>query len=190
MRRKNDIHPSHELWGQINSPSQSRPPLWLGDQLMWTSTINQQRLNRRLIWCTKIPAYPCKCILSLNQNDKVDIILLTVDGWWWSEASSFYAPFMDSIYLSVITSLYRCLWLYERGPKLRVTKAVMSKSYRFRSLAMTIYMAWEHVKQRLLAVCCLRLPSKCGRNFPQNSLAFCTVACLLLLRILFISLDL
>ena len=85
-------------------------------------------------------------------------------------------------------------WIYsvEQGPKLRVTKAVMSKNYRFRSFAISIYMVLGHVKQWLLiwgpfplvstestigalhgqqsAVHCLS--SNCGRNFSQNSLVF------------------
>ena len=83
---------------------------------------------------------------------------------------------------------------YERGLKLqvRVTKAVVSKNYRFRSFAISIYMVLGHIKQWLLnwrsfsirlhrinnrgaswsAVCCPRLSSKCGRIFPRNSLVF------------------
>ena len=39
---------------------------------------------------------------------------------------------------------------HERGPKLRVTKAIISTSYRFRLFAISIYIVLEHVKQWLL----------------------------------------
>ena len=74
---------------------------------------------------------------------------------------------------------------HEQGPKLRVTKALMSKNYRFRQFAISLYMVLQHAKQRLViwgsipihlhinnrgtswsAVC---FSSKCGRNFHQNS---------------------
>ena len=81
---------------------------------------------------------------------------------------------------------------HERGPKLRVTKAVISTSYRFRSFAISIYMVLEHVKQWLLIWKSISshlhrtknwalhgqqsavhfLSSKCGRNFPRNRLVF------------------
>ena len=103
-------------------------------------------------------------------------------------------------------------WIYsvEQGPKLRVTKAVMSKSYRFRSFAISIYMVLGHVKQWLLiwrsisfgfhrinnrgtswsAVCCPLFVFKVRKEFLSEQLGVCTVARLLLLLILFISLGL
>ena len=115
-----------------------------------------------------------------------------------------------NIYKHVFIQNLNCFicYTYELGPKLRVTKAVMSKSYRFRSFPISNYMALEHVKQRLLiwrsmsihphgtnnrnfswsAVCwTLFFLPKCERNFPSEQL---TVARLLLLQILLISLDL
>ena len=98
---------------------------------------------------------------------------------------------------------------YERGLKLqvRVTKAVVSKNYRFRSFAISIYMVLGHIKQWLLnwrsfsirlhrinnrgaswsAVCCPRFVFKVRKDFPSEQLGFCTLARLLLLQIRFIS---
>ena len=65
----------------------------------------------------------------------------------------------------------------ERGPKPRVTKAVMEKRYRFRSFAISIYMVpfiststIGALDGQQSAVHCLS--SKRGRNFPQTSLVF------------------
>ena len=92
-----------------------------------------------------------------------------------------------------------CLWWNEKGPKLRVTKAVIGQSYRFRSFAISICVLLEHIRQWLLiwrSIPCISTEStiwalhgqqsaihcsssKCGRSFPQNSLvlallrAFC-----------------
>ena len=86
----------------------------------------------------------------------------------------------------------------------------MRKSYRFRSFAVSISMVLEHVKQWVLirgsisihlhritntgpswsAACCPLFVFKVRKGFPSEQLGFWVVARLLLLQVLFISLDL
>ena len=56
-----------------------------------------------------------------------------------------------------IYSIQQIYQKYKQGPKLRFTKAIVSKSYRSRSLAKSTYMVLEHVKQWLLIWRCISI---------------------------------
>ena len=60
-------------------------------------------------------------------------------------------------YILPTPTTYTVYNIYEHRPKLRVTKAIVSKSYRSRSLAKSTYMVLEHVKQWLLIWRCISI---------------------------------
>ena len=131
------------------------------------------------------PTFSCTCIF----------LLLTLSLLWSSLfcssllSASAHLCFSSVHIVGSLTSKLPSIIYFSAGAG---TKAVMSKSRRFRSFAISIYMLLEHVKQWLLiwtstsihlhgiknrgtswsAVCCPLFVFKVRKEFPQNILVF------------------